>query len=160
MKAVRKAGNLTPTFRVIEADPIDCHILIDRLRPGHINALLGAGRSPLMDLRRDFDHSCIRRAWLIDGTLAGLGGVVGTRLSINGWIWLGLTDEAPRYPVEIVKEARRQIAEFLGTFQILTTTISLADPAARRFARFMGFVDRPDIPAPDGTVAVQIRRPA
>ena len=109
------------------------------LRPAHDAACVRVGLSTHRELRRTFDQSYIRRAWLIDGALAGLGGLVGSTLSPRAHIWLALTDRATRYPLEMVREARRQLADFMATKNELVTTVHADDPAAQRFALFLGF---------------------
>ena len=60
-------------------------------------------------------------------------------LSSGGFIWLALSQEALRYPVAIIKEARRQLAEIMTTRSEVATTLIAHDDVAIRFARFLGF---------------------
>ena len=98
------------------------------------------------ELRGRFDDSTFRRAWMIDGKLAALGGVTGTRASSMGYVWLAFSGAATKYPIAIVKEVRRQIAAIMTVKRNIYTTIVDGDDAAKRMAVFLGFVpyDRDD----------------
>jgi hypothetical protein len=110
-----------------------------RLRAAQRESLISAGLDPHRELRARFDDSYLARAWLIDGRLAALGGIVGTILSFYGFVWLVLSEEAGQHPVTIVKEARRQLAEIMITKHELATAIVTSDAAAIRLAAFLGF---------------------
>lgn len=94
------------------------------------------------------------RAWLIDGELAGLGGVTGSEISSTGMVWLALSEKATQFPVEIVKETRRQMARILITKRELVTLIIPEDKTSLRFATWLGFeaVDPTPIPCGNGRV--------
>jgi hypothetical protein len=126
-------------FSVIPAQPWHCGQMIRRLRHEHHRAVSSIGIDSHRELRRLFDASSFRRAWLIAGRLAALGGVEGTLLSPFGFIWLALTEEATAYPVAIVKEARRQLESIMATKRELVTTLLPGDEAAKRLAIFLGF---------------------
>lgn len=128
-----------PTFEIIEARPWHCGQMVRALRSGHRAALLKLGLNAHMQLRACYDDSAFCRAWLIDGKLAGLGGVTGTIASSTGYIWLALTEEATRHPKMIIKEARRQLEEIMTVKRQLFTTLVDADPTSRRFAEHLGF---------------------
>lgn len=126
-------------FTVIEAKAWHCGAIARRLRREHRNALSAAGVDIHRELRSMFDASAFRRAWLIDGDLAAIGGVAGTALSVTGYVWVAMTEQAARYPVALVKEARRQLGEIMGIQRELATTVIPDDPAAARLAVFLGF---------------------
>ena len=103
------------------------------------------------------DSPAFRRAWLIDGELAGLGGVIGSLASGSGYVWLALSQEATRYPKAMVREARLQLDELMQTRRRLETSIVEGDVAAMRFAQHLGFrVD--NAPTYEGTVAMILKR--
>lgn len=129
----------SPVFQIIDAKAFHCGRIMRLLRKEAANALLMTTQDGHRELRACFDGSSFRKAWLIDGQLAGLGGVIGTELSSAGFIWLALSQEATRYPLAIVAEARRQIAVILMTKRTLVTTVNRDDRTAERFAMFMGF---------------------
>lgn len=127
------------TFEIIPARAHHCGQMARMLRVEHSAAIALLGMDSHRELRRVFDVSSFRRAWFINGKLAGLGGVMGTKLAIGGFIWLALTEPARRYPVAIVKEARRQLAEIMLVKRELATTVINGDESARRLAIFLGF---------------------
>lgn len=126
-------------FEIRDAKAFDCGRVVRALRPEHESGYIQVGISTHRDLRRTFDGSYYRKAWLIDGHLAGLGGLMGSTLSPRAFIWMALTDRATHYPIEMVKEARRQIADIMVTKNELLTTVHADDKAAQRFALFLGF---------------------
>lgn len=75
----------------------------------------------------------------MDGRLGALGGVVGSPLATDGFVWLAIAENALRYPVAVAREARRQIDRLMGTKRMLTTVALDDDPRALRFALHLGF---------------------
>lgn len=132
-------AKMSPHFEIVEAKPWHCGQMLRILRAEHRNALAKIGSNPHAELRRQFAESSFRKAWLIDGKLAALGGVNGMMLSGWGFIWLVLSEQARRYPIAIVKEARRQLDEIMIAKRELSTTILPDDAAARRLAIYLGF---------------------
>jgi hypothetical protein len=127
------------TFRIAEAQPWHCGRMVRILRHEHRLASARVGLDAHRQLRALFDLSAFRRVWLADGEMLALGGVSGTCISPYGFIWLALSEKAKRYPVALVKEARRQIDAIMTTKVELMTTIIGGDDAARRLAVFLGF---------------------
>jgi hypothetical protein len=109
------------------------------LRPEHAAALVRMGINSHRELRATFEASYVRKAMLIDGKLAGIGGIMGPLLSPIGFAWIAISDRATRYPVALVKEVRKHLAEEMKTKAELHTTIMVDDLAARRFAVFLGW---------------------
>ncbi len=130
---------MTARFEIIDAKPWHCGVMARVLRDEHKKVVERAGASAHRLLRECFDQSPFRRAWLIDGELAALGGVMGTIVSPSGTVWLALSQKATRYPIAIIKEARRQLAEILSVRREIVTTIVFGDDAARRLAIFLNF---------------------
>lgn len=128
-------------FEIIEAKPYHVGQILHRLRKEHRAALDATSVNAHRELRSVFDKSSFRRAWFCDGELFAVGGVTGTLLSGSGFIWLAMAEKASRFPVAIVREARKQLAEIVQTRTELITTILCADPTSRRFAWSLGFVD-------------------
>jgi hypothetical protein len=128
------------SFAIVDAKPWHCGRMIRLLRAEHALALAAIGLDGHRELRRRFDESpSFRRAWLIDGNLAALGGVTGTALSTSGVVWLALARPALGYPRAVVREARRQIDAMMAMRRTLIATILDGDETSRRFAAFMGF---------------------
>lgn len=127
------------TFSVIPARPYHCGQMVRLLRVEHQAAIARLGLDSHRELRERFEQSSFRRAWLIDGKLAALGGVTGGKISGTGFLWLAISERARKYPVAIVKEARKQLAEVMEIKRELATTILNGDAAARRLAIYLGF---------------------
>lgn len=127
------------SFEVIEARPWHCGQMSRIIRTEQRAAVVRMGVSVHAQIRSVFDASAFRRAWMIDGKLAGLGGITGTMASVRGVVWLALSLDSLRYPVAIVKEARRQIAEITTMVRTIETTVFDEDLDSLRFALFMGF---------------------
>lgn len=137
-------------FQIIEARVWHCGAIIRRLREDHQNAVALLGINSHREIREKFDASMFRRAWTIDGRLAGLGGVTGTTLSMTGFVWMALTNEAARHPYAVARESVRQIAEIMQVRHELCTTLIPEDKAALRFATRLGFEVAHGVPIPYG----------
>ncbi len=130
----------TPRFTIVEAKPWHCGAMVRRLRVEHRIAVARLGLDSHRELSDRFGQSAFRRALLIDGTLEGLGGVTGSMLSSEGYVWLALSQEAAQYPLFLAREARRQLDEIMSTRRLLVTSVLDDDTAAKRFAIYLGFV--------------------
>lgn len=137
-------------FEVIEGREYHCGQIIRRLRTEHRAAVAGLGVHAHGEIRKNFDISSFRRAWLIDGSLGAVFGVTGPLMASHGYCWLALSEEGARYPVEIVKETRRQFADIMLTKRDLVTMLLPEDKAALRFAAWLGFEQMHTIPVPYG----------
>lgn len=126
-------------YRIIEAKVWHCGAVIRRLREDHQAAVALLGINSHREIREKFDASMFRRAWTIDGRLAGLGGVTGTTLSMTGFVWMALTNEAAQHPYAVARESVRQLAEIMQVRHELCTTLIPEDKAALRFATRLGF---------------------
>lgn len=91
------------------------------------------------ELHTIFDQTPYARAIFADDRLIALGGIAGDLASPFGFVWIAVTDEAKRYPLAIVKEAKRVLDEGMRTKHELATTIIGGDETAKRFAVFLGF---------------------
>jgi hypothetical protein len=128
-----------PHFEIIEAKMHHCGKMVRRLRSEHARLIGELGVDPHRELTNILYASSYRRAWLIDGELAALGGVAGALASPHGYVWLAVSELALKYPLAMVKEARRQLETIMTTRSRLTTILIGNDAAARRFAIFLGF---------------------
>jgi hypothetical protein len=129
-----------PDFTIIEAKPYHCGQMVRLLRHEHQQVIARIGANSHRELRAHFDNSSFRRTWLIDGKLGALGGVTGGKLSSGGLVWLAVAHNAMKYPLAMVREARRQLDEIMTVKRDLVTTILEGDEASKRFAIFLGFV--------------------
>lgn len=141
-------------FEIIPGRQFHCGAMIRRLRAEQREAIAALGVDPHRGLRDNFDMSVFTRAWLIDGQLAGLGGVTGPEISTTGYVWLALSEQATRFPIEVTKEARRQMARIMLTKRELITSIIPEDRKSLRFATWLGFetVDPTPVPCGKGRV--------
>ncbi len=60
-------------------------------------------------------------------------------LSETGFVWLAIAQGATAFSREMVREAKRQLAEIMTTRKELATTLIADDTVAIRFAQFLGF---------------------
>lgn len=130
---------MAPRFEIVEGQVWHCGQMMRSLRYEHQSAIFRLGVNGHRGLREAFDASWFRRAWLIDGALAGLGGVTGSFIGSHGHVWLALSQAAMRHPLEIVREGRRQIDLVMRIKTTLTASVLDTDEPAKRFAAFMGF---------------------
>ena len=73
-----------PHFEIVEAKAWHCGAMSRLLRQEHAEAIALIGLNSHRELRAVFDESIFRRAWLINGRLAALGGVIGPAASAYG----------------------------------------------------------------------------
>lgn len=126
-------------FQIIEAKPWHCGQIIRSVRKQHELVIADVGGNLHRELHDRFSASSFRRAWLIDGELAALGGVVATPIASTGYIWLALGELALRHRIATVREARRQLDEIMRVKREIATVILPEDTAALRLAIFLGF---------------------
>lgn len=124
---------------IVDARLHHCGQMSRLLRTEHHGALAKLGINTHRELRARYNESPFRKAWIVDGELAALGGVMGSTLATAGFVWLALSQRATRYPLAIVREARRQLDEIMLVKRELATTIINGDEAAKRLAIFLGF---------------------
>jgi hypothetical protein len=127
------------TFSIIPAKPWHCGQMCRLLRHEHREAVNNIGIDAHVELRARFDNSGYRKAWLIDGKLAGLGGITGSEMESTGLIWLALSQDATRHASAVAREARRQVEDIMITKRSLVATILDGDVGSRRFIEFLGF---------------------
>lgn len=126
-------------FEVIEAKPYHCGRILRNLRHEHVIALGRVNQNVHREFRDVFAQSAIRRAWLIDGELAALGGVTGSYADAFGYAWLAITEEAAKHPMAMIREIKVQLEQIMVTKRELATTIIGGDDAAKRLAIYLGF---------------------
>lgn len=127
------------TFEITDAKPWHVGQMSRILRIEHQKALAVFGIEAHRELRQVFDQSIFTRAWLVDGKLGAIFGIVGSSLERSGFLWVAISELGKRYPVEIIKESRRQLAYIMSIKKELVTAVIGGDDAAMRFAVFMGF---------------------
>lgn len=121
-----------------------CGQLARTMRVDHHAALIRMGVPIHRELRDIFGRSYYRRAAFVDGHLAALWGVEGTRLTSWGRLWLVLSQYAMTFPITVARHAKREIAQIAMVKPTLVTTVIADDAPAQRLVVFLGFE------APDG----------
>jgi hypothetical protein len=128
------------TFQIVEAKPYHCGQMARLLRAEQGESVAAMGFDAHYELRCRFQRSRVRRAWLVDGRLAALGGLEGAILAPRGHLWLAVAKHAARdHALAMVKEARRQLDEFSRDRTELVTLLIGGDRPSLRFAIFLGF---------------------
>lgn len=103
--------------------------------------LQGYGFDPRRALHRIFLASGYRRTALIGGRPVAMWGVMAPLLGETAYVWLVMSDEIAHLPRQIVKEAKRELAEIMANYSEAATTVLPSDEAAVRFALYLGFHD-------------------
>ena len=132
-----RAGDVN--YEIRDARWSDCGAMSRKLCDGRWLAYKAAGVDPRAQLRGLWATSSVRRSCLIDGRLVAMWGMAGTLLSRCGQVWLVIADEASRHPYALLREVKRQLAEFSSSRKELKATIAAQDGTALRFATFIGF---------------------
>lgn len=120
-----------------------CGQLCRALRVDHAYALMRRDVPIHRELRAMFARSFYTRAAFIDGHLAAMWGAEGSMIGSEAFLWLALSQYALRYPVTVLRHARREIELLASTRQTLVTTVIPEDEPALRLATFLGF-ESPD----------------
>jgi len=126
-------------FEAIDPKLWHCGQILHHLRLEHRIAVSRMGVNGHHELHNLFDQSMFKRAWALDGKLAGIAGITGSAISPLGFVWLTITDAATRYPVSIIRETRQFLDDAMIVKRELATTILSGDDAAKRLAIFLGF---------------------
>lgn len=130
---------MSPRFEIVEGKRQHCGIIARRLRVDHRQAAERAGANIHREIIECFSQSAFCKAWLIDGQLAALGGVIGTLANSTGMVWLALSEGSARYPKAIITEARRQLYGLMQTKRELRASLFDDDEASIRLAIFLRF---------------------
>jgi hypothetical protein len=125
--------------RFVEGQPHHCGQMARALRHEYRDIFAAIGLNAHRELRAEFDRSYFRRTALVDGRVAAMWGVSGTKLSSTGYAWLALSQEATKHRVEIVRRTRRELDDIMQSKVVIQARILPGDETARRFARFLGF---------------------
>lgn len=96
------------------------------------------------DLCTYYERSYYARSAFLDGHLCAVWGAEGSPISSTCSLWLVLSQYALRFPVTILRQAKKEIEYLARTKTMLVTTVIPDDAAAQRLVAFLGFE------APDG----------
>ena len=126
-------------FEVREAKPQDCGRMARILRIEHQAEIAKTGLETHRELRATFESSYYRRALLLDGRLIAIGGCSGDSISMLGFVWLALSNEARQHPLAIMRHVRAELDRMMIMKRELMATVLAGDEAAKRAAVFLGF---------------------
>ena len=128
-------------FEVIEAKPWHVGQMARTLKQEQREAISKFGVNLHKEMTRIYDASYYRKVWVIDGKIVAIGGVAGSIMSCVGFMWLAASTFALQYPVEMVKETKRQLANALSIHSELSATTIRGDQISKRFLHFFGFAE-------------------
>ena len=140
-------------FAVIQASRHHCGQMARKLRREHEEGSRAIGLGTHEGICVAFLMSSETRAWMIDGRLAAVGGLIDTFASSTGVIWLAVAQSATRYPVAMFKTAREWLRIFGQNKRVLRITVILADKPSIRFAESLGFYPSGEV-TEDGAIGV------
>lgn len=109
------------------------------LRPEDRAEIEMAGLVPRHALAALWRLSPMPRAAIVDGEVAAAWGDTAALLSDEGSVWLFTSPAVARLPLAFYREARAQIAEWLGSRQVLRAHAADSYRAAIRFFTLLGF---------------------
>lgn len=142
-------------IEIVEARPFHCGQIARSVRPSQSLGARARGVDVHREIHARFSASAYRRACLLDGRLAALGGVMGTALESDGLIWLAIAEWATKRPRALLEAARAALDDLDRTKHRLGTLILIEDAPSFRFALRLGFVVRKSAETPFETVLME-----
>jgi hypothetical protein len=130
-------------LEITDAKLRHCGQIARLLRVEHAYELMRREVPIHRELRVMFNQSFYKRAAFVDGHLCAVWGAEGSMMSSTANVWLALSQYAVKFPITVLRVARREL-QHLGRFkpEIITTVIP-QDEAAHRLVAFLGF-ESPD----------------
>jgi hypothetical protein len=145
-------------YEVIDAKPHHVGAILRRMRSGNKAALLSIGVNLHRDLSLVFGDSYFCKAWLADGKLAAVCGLMGMSAESSVHVWVVFSEDAViNHAKMVAKEGKRIIEYALGFHREIVTTVPFGDQAAMRYARYCGFETQFPV-APNGLIAMVRRK--
>lgn len=126
-------------IEIMEANARHVRALGSRLRAEDALEITSLGESPQSCLWHSWRGSPLRRAVLVDGTLAAMWGVHGDLLGGRGVPWFLTAPEIERVPVAMVRQGRREVACMLDLYPYLENYVMASYRRAVRFVGLLGF---------------------
>jgi hypothetical protein len=142
-------------IEIVEAKPYHCGQIARMLRLDQSLGAASRGFNAHRELHARFGASAWRRACLLDGRLAALGGVMGTQAESDGNVWLAIADWATRHPRALLRAAGEAFADLGRVKRRLGTLILIEDAPSFRFAQHLGFSVRRDADTSFETVLME-----
>lgn len=133
------------------AEITDVYTLARNLRDGDRLEVTSLGLSPMVALRKSFQHAIIRRTAIVDDQIAAMWGMGGTMLSNVGYPWMLTAPAVERVPVGFFREARSGVLEMLRLRNRLEGHVAAQYTCACRFLTALGFeLGEPEPKGPHG----------
>ncbi len=145
---------MSMTYSVVPASVRHIKFISEHLRPEAAQTSKWFGLQPRVGLRLDLIRSLYCRTAIKDGVPVAIWGAKGVTLSERAVVWLALTDLAVRFPVSIMRQARKELAELSGSGLHLSAEIDPTDKKAVQFARALGFT--PSDTERDGLIEMEL----
>jgi hypothetical protein len=137
--------------------------LAPNLREGDMLEGKALGLEPLTALRESLANSEVSWAFLLDGEVAALFGVLPVPHSPGcGWVWMLSGRACDKHKRAFLRAGREVVPALLEHYSILCNAIDARYTGALRWARWMGFTVRDAVPlGPHGLPfhPFMIRRP-
>lgn len=135
---------------IVPARRYHCGQISRLLRDQQAQVILHAGRKPHHDLRRAYDASSFRASWLIDGKLMAMGGLTGSILSPEGFLWLAISKEAEEeHPIATARAARYQVEAMLEKKERLYVSVLKDDRKSVALCYSLRFLHERDLDGPE-----------
>lgn len=137
---------MTRNWKIVECDPCHLRAVARALRAGDAAELAAYGEgSPMRVVWKSWRASIIRKAMLIDGEPAVIGGVVGSMLGAEGMPWLLTTSAVERAPIAFVRAARQEVLAAAEAYPLLANYVHAPYKRAVGFLQVLGFtIDPPE----------------
>lgn len=124
----------------VEAKRFHCGRLARSMRHEHA-AIIEA--HPSIKAHRNivdfFERSSQVRAWTLDGEIAALAGVTGSKMDADGIAWLVLSEKAEKHPIAVGREAIKFMDWIRITKRSISIVVMAGDQKAIDFAYFLDF---------------------
>lgn len=144
---------MTRGYAIFDATPAHAIDLRGRLRALDLRECIGMDGSARRSLHRGLRRSLYAKAAILDGHTIAMWGLGGAMVGDEGHPWFLTAPEVERFPVAMVREARRAVVEMLELRPILWNYV-LADYArAVKYVSLVGFsLSQPTHVAPNGDI--------
>lgn len=141
-------------YHVVPASVRHIKPLAETLRPAACETLARFGLDARRGLLTTFRASRYRRTAIIQGRPVAMWGTHGGMLSDHAELWAAFTTEAVRFPLAIVRGARKELAALTEGGIWLYAKVSKDDEKALLFAETVGFRVSSDLIAPEGMLGM------
>lgn len=142
-------------YEIIPGSVRHIRALSNDARPAACMTLRQFGSDPRRALHHAFVQSQYVRTAMIGGKPAAMWGTGGNLLSQHAYIWATIGMGAVRYPLAVVRRARKELAELCSDGLELRATVIKEDDRALLFAETIGFRASDEFAAPEGMLSMK-----